>query len=243
MDEGARLRSFSLGFDAKPLRAHLDDIRFLVFGRALPAVFFGVITWNVLHNLLSLTNQVLADVTFVGVLALLPTALYLLFCAIPVGVYLTRPRPRARDGRLIARAAGLLGTTALLIVGILGGPVLYQSPWGLQLAAVCLEIVAFTLGVWGLLTLRRNLSIIPEARGLVTSGPYHFIRHPLYTAEILAAITVVVAHPALWAVVGIIPFIALQLARATFEEGLLRQTFPAYATYIARTPRLVPGVW
>lgn len=243
MDEGARLRSFSLGFEAKPLRAHLDDIRFLVFGRALPAVFFGFIAWNVLHNLLSLTNQVLADVTVVGVLALLPTALYLLFCSIPVGVYLTRPRPRARDGRLVARAAGLLGTTALLIVGILGGPVLYDSPWALQLAAVCVEIIAFALGVWALLSLRRNLSIIPEARGLVTGGPYRFIRHPLYLAEMMAAVAVVAAHPTLWAVVGITPFIGLQLTRAMFEEGLLRQTFPTYAGYSARTQRLVPGVW
>lgn len=243
MAEGARLRLDFLGIDAKPLSAHLDDIRFLTFGRAVPAAFFGVITYNVLHNLVTLTNTVLIDVTFVGVLGLMPTALYLLFCAIPVGVYLTRPRPRARDGRIVARAAGLLGTTALLIVGLLGGPVLFASPWGLQLAAVVVETAAFALGVWGLLSLRRNLSIIPEARGLVTRGPYRFVRHPLYTAEIMAAIAVVASHPALWAVVGLTPFIGLQLARATFEEGLLRRTFPDYAAYSARTQRLVPGVW
>ena len=243
MTEGAWRHSHPLGITAKPWREHLDDIRFLAFGRALPAVFFGFIGYRVLRNLLDGANIVFANVTAIGVLALLPVAVYFAFCAIPVGIYLTRPRARARDGRLIARAAGLLGTTLLLWLGILGGPVLYETPVALFVVDSVFTTVAFIVAIWGLLTLRRNLSIIPEARRLVTAGPYRFVRHPLYAMEILTALALVSAHPTLWAVVGVVPFAALQLLRARFEERLLRGTFTDYDGYAARTRRLVPAVW
>ena len=44
---------------------------------------------------------------------------------------------------------------------------------------------AYILAVWGLLYLRKSFSIIPEARRVVSGGPYRFIRHPLYAAEII----------------------------------------------------------
>jgi protein-S-isoprenylcysteine O-methyltransferase Ste14 len=106
-----------------------------------------------------------------------------------------------------------------------------------------LAFSAFVLAVYGLLYLRRSLSIIPEARRLVTGGPYRLIRHPLYAAEILAACALILARPGLWATITIVPFIAVQMLRAHFEEGLLSRTFPEYAPYAAQTRRLIPLVW
>ena len=247
MAEGAWLSPLPLGIADKPahtsLRAHLDDVRFLVFGRSLPAVLFGVMGYRVLLILIGQTRDALAHVTPLAVLGVLPTALYLTFCAIPVAVYLTRPRARARDGRLAARAAALLGTTMLLFVGILGGPVLFTSPPPVQVLATLLSVTAFSAAVYGLLALRRNLSLMPEARRLVTSGPYRYVRHPLYAAEILAAAAMVLSHPALWAAVSLAPFVAVQLTRARFEERLLSDTFIDYAAYARRTRRLIPAIW
>jgi len=110
-------------------------------------------------------------------------------------------------------------------------------------AMVALALGAFALGVYGLLYLRRSLSIIPEARRLVTRGPYRFIRHPLYAAEILAACALVLARPGLWATLTLVPFIAVQMLRARFEEGLLTRIFPEYRRYAAQTRRLIPLVW
>jgi len=228
---------------AKTLRDHVDDVRFLVFGRSLPAVLFGVMGYRVLLIFMGQAHDAFAHVSATAVLGVVPTALYLLFCAIPVGVYLTRSRARARDGRVAARGAALIGTTMLLFVGILGGPALFASPPALQLAATVLSIVAFAVGVTGLLALRRNLSLMPEARRLVTNGPYRYVRHPLYAAEILAATAMVLSHPALWAVVSLAPFVAVQLTRASFEERLLSDTFNDYAAYAQRTRRLVPAIW
>jgi protein-S-isoprenylcysteine O-methyltransferase Ste14 len=144
---------------------------------------------------------------------------------------------------MIARTAGLVGTTMLLVVGAFPNPVLLTPPALVRDIAAPLALAAFALGVYGLLFLRRSLSIIPEARRLVTGGPYRLIRHPLYAAEILAAVALVLARPGLWATLTLVPFIAVQMLRASFEEGLLARIFPEYRGYAARTRRLIPLVW
>ena len=226
------------------LTARLEEIRYLVFGRAVPAVLFGMLGWRVLLNLLSQVHALQSPVRVVDVLAgPVPIALYFLFCASPVAIYLGRPRPHARDGRLIARAAGLCGTTMLLIVGAFPNPILYHAPATIRSAATPLTLIGFLIALSGLLYLRRSLSIIPEARRLVTNGPYRFIRHPLYAAEILVAAAILLSEPSLWTVLAFFPFVCVQLLRARFEERLLSNTFPAYAMYMHRTRRLIPFVW
>jgi protein-S-isoprenylcysteine O-methyltransferase Ste14 len=226
------------------LERRVEELRFLIFGRSLPAVLFALLGWRVLLNLLAQVRALpvhagIGDV-FAGPVT---TGVYLLFCVIPVGIYLVRPRPRARDGRAIARAAGLVGTTMLLVVGAFPKPVLLTPPAFIRDLAAPLALGAFALGVCGLLFLRRSLSIIPEARRLVTGGPYRFIRHPLYAAEILAAVALVLARPGLWATLTLVPFIAVQMLRARFEEGLLARIFPEYRPYARRTRKLIPLVW
>lgn len=225
-------------------QVRLEEIRFLVFGRSLPAVLFALLGYRVLLNLVSQVQGLRAHPDLLAMLSgPLPTALYFFFCAIPVAIYLVRPRPRARDGRLVARAAGLVGTTMLLVVGAFPSHLLFTPPQIVRDAATPITIAAFAIGVYGLLYLRRSLSIIPEARRLVTGGPYRHIRHPLYAAEILAATGLVVASPGLWATVTLPAFIAVQMVRAGFEERLLARTFPQYGEYTRRTPRLIPLVW
>jgi protein-S-isoprenylcysteine O-methyltransferase Ste14 len=131
----------------------------------------------------------------------------------------------------------------LLVVGAFPNPVLLTPPAVVRGISATLALGAFALGVYGLLYLRRSLSIIPEARRLVTGGPYRLIRHPLYAAEILAAFALVLARPGLWATLMLVPFIAVQMLRARFEEGLLSRIFPEYKLYAAHTPRLIPLVW
>jgi protein-S-isoprenylcysteine O-methyltransferase Ste14 len=225
--------------------APTDALRLLVFGRLLPATFFALLGFLQFQRLVADVRSLPQPVTVLAVLSEpLPAALYLLFCAIPVFIYVGRPAPRARDGRMLPRAAGLAGTVMLLVVGALPqGAALYAPPLWLGGVSTVVSVMAFTLAVYGLLYLRRSLSIIPEARRLVTGGPYRVVRHPLYAAEILAACAFVLVNPGALPVAVLAPFIATQLLRARFEERLLTHTYPRYRDYARGTRRLIPFVW
>jgi protein-S-isoprenylcysteine O-methyltransferase Ste14 len=222
-------------------------LRFLLFGRAVPAALFGVMGWVQLNKLVTSLQTMPAspDVSIVAARVLSP-ALYTAFCSIPVVLYLTRPRPKARDGRMVARLAAFAGTTVQLLVGTLlgAGPLLFTPARLLSDVGVGLAVIAVTGAVWSLGTLRRSLSVIPEARRLVTTGPYRLVRHPLYLFEITAALAVLMGTPGAIATATFVVLVALQMIRARMEEGLLGSAFEEYAAYRAHTRyRLIPRVW
>jgi protein-S-isoprenylcysteine O-methyltransferase Ste14 len=85
---------------------------------------------------------------------------------------------------------------------------------------------AFT--TWSMWALRHSFSITVEARTLVSSGPYRWVRHPIYLGEILASASVVVWR---WSALNIaifILFVIIQLLRARREEQKLERIFPDY---------------
>lgn len=94
---------------------------------------------------------------------------------------------------------------------------------------------ASSLTLWGLWTLRRSFSITVEARGLVTGGPYRWVRHPIYLGEMLTAGGVLVWRFSLENLVIFIIFVQIQILRARWEEGKLMKIFKEYAYYAAQS--------
>ena len=223
-------------------RAYWANIRYLVFGRAVPAILFGFMGWLQITRALSLLP---AATTRVALLDVAPRMLYAAFCCIPVALYLARPKPQARDGRLVARAAAFSGTTMQLVVGafVPSGALLLTVPDWVGAVGTVMVAGAWCFAIYGMAYLRRSLSIIPEARRLVTGGPYRLVRHPLYLAEISAAVAIVLGSPRLVPASALLVFVAMQVVRTHFEERLLADNFPEYRSYAARTHRLIPGVW
>jgi len=88
--------------------------------------------------------------------------------------------------------------------------------------------------------LGRAFSIMPEARRLVTHGPYRVVRHPLYICEEVAVIGVFIQVLSPLAVFIFIMHAVFQVRRMLNEETVLEGTFPEYADYARRTPRLIP---
>jgi protein-S-isoprenylcysteine O-methyltransferase Ste14 len=79
---------------------------------------------------------------------------------------------------------------------------------------------------------------------MISTGPYQFVRHPGYTAGLLAAVTSGITLGS-W-ISTFIAAIALALLvwRTIVEDRMLRRGLPGYADYAARVRyRLVPGVW
>jgi protein-S-isoprenylcysteine O-methyltransferase Ste14 len=95
---------------------------------------------------------------------------------------------------------------------------------------------------WALRSLGRNISVIAQARGLATSGPYRLVRHPLYLGELVAMLGLVVRFPSAASVAAWVLTLVLQLYRTRHEEAVLVSVHPQYADYRARTSRIVPGM-
>jgi protein-S-isoprenylcysteine O-methyltransferase Ste14 len=117
------------------------------------------------------------------------------------------------------------------------------SPSPLVLAA---QAAAVVLMGWARLVFgSRSFHATPgptEGR-LVTAGPYGRIRHPIYTAVCLFAWAGVLAHPSL-ANLGLgVLVLGGALTRMLLEERALRRRYPEYADYMARTSRMIPGVF
>jgi protein-S-isoprenylcysteine O-methyltransferase Ste14 len=88
--------------------------------------------------------------------------------------------------------------------------------------------------------LGRSFGIAPADRGLRTGGPYGWVRHPLYAAEILFYVGYVVAHPSWRNLAALVFGGAIQVFRIVREERILE----GYAPYAARVRwRLLPLVW
>lgn len=109
-----------------------------------------------------------------------------------------------------------------------------------RLIALALTTIGLLASAYVLLFLGRAFSIMPEARVLVTSGPYAIVRHPLYLTEQIMIIGFIILNLSIWSVLlGVIQLL-LQFRRMVNEERVLRAAFPEYDTYAAAVPRIVP---
>ena len=82
----------------------------------------------------------------------------------------------------------------------------------------------------------------PTAGGLVTTGPYAFVRHPIYAAVIYFAWAGTIETPTSGAIVGALLITAAATIRMLAEERLLVERYPEYRDYMARVKRVVPYV-
>jgi protein-S-isoprenylcysteine O-methyltransferase Ste14 len=161
------------------------------------------------------------------------------FTLVIVLVFLRR-MPVEKSSGLPPRLFALVGANLLVAVALLPRASL-NAPFA---AAATLLTGGGTLAeIVILFWLGRAFSILPEARRLVTRGPYRFIRHPLYLISIIASLGTAIQFEQPWALLIVVVADALQIARIHYEERVLGEAFPEYADYAARTWRLIPGVY
>jgi len=79
---------------------------------------------------------------------------------------------------------------------------------------------------------------------VIDTGPYAVVRHPMYTGVVIMFLFVPMALGSYWALITIIPIIAIIVLRALNEEEVLRRDLPGYAAYCNKVRyRLIPLVW
>jgi protein-S-isoprenylcysteine O-methyltransferase Ste14 len=139
------------------------------------------------------------------------------------------------------KMVSLLGL--LLMIAALVGLYLTGNLFSLQPIAIALQVLAVALMVWARLAFGRrsfHASADPTAGGPVTTGPYRYIRHPIYTAACLFGLGGIVAH---WSLLsgslGVLLFLG-GLVRMLCEERLVKQSYPEYVEYSKATKRMIP---
>jgi protein-S-isoprenylcysteine O-methyltransferase Ste14 len=110
---------------------------------------------------------------------------------------------------------------------------------------ITVQVIAALLMVWARLTfgIRSFHGIAnPTAGGLVRTGPYRYIRHPIYAAILYFFWAGIAAHPSLVTVAVGLLATALTAVRIVAEEKLLVTMYPEYSAYARGTKRVVPFV-
>jgi protein-S-isoprenylcysteine O-methyltransferase Ste14 len=166
---------------------------------------------------------------------------YVLQHAMVLGIALTRPAPTVRDYSIASSTAVIIAYAYPYAQVIC----LRWSPGYVAWPGVGFALVIFAAGLSfvTLVTLGKLFGVRPAVRGLATSGPYRFVRHPMYLSYIVADVGYNLQE---WNFVTLLlVFVgwAALVYRIHAEERVLSQHsgWPGYAASVRS--RLFPGLW
>jgi protein-S-isoprenylcysteine O-methyltransferase Ste14 len=203
--------------------------------RAVPVAVFSLLT---LVAAAHVGSGQPSDATVAG------RSAYVALLVLQVAAFASQPPPRARDGRGWVWIVTVVATFAMVVAPSL--PPLH-SVWaeGESQARVqaLLGLAGMAVALPAMASLGRSFSLTPQARGLVTRGPYRLVRHPLYLGEVLNVIGIMVAVGSVTVVLAALVVVAGEVTRACLEERLLRRSFPEYDRAFGGVAHLIPGVW
>jgi protein-S-isoprenylcysteine O-methyltransferase Ste14 len=161
-----------------------------------------------------------------------------------VGYLLREPARRTMAGgapRLIAYGTAYLMPAFLLAAGRwapqltqpAGNPMLRTAGWILGSGSLLFAIRP----LW---YLRHSFSIEPVARRLITTGPYGFARHPIYTSYLFAYLGLWISTPRPAVTAMLVVWLMLLRLRIRNEERVLEAEYPEYAEYRSRVGAFWP---
>jgi protein-S-isoprenylcysteine O-methyltransferase Ste14 len=172
--------------------------------------------------------------------------LYGAFLLAAAVVLWTGRNPRFRDDRARVVVASLSASFLLVGVGHLPmGPVVWEGSERSIQIGLFVTVMGAVLALVALASLKSNFSIVPEVRSLVVTGPYQWLRHPMYFAELLMVVGIALSDLHVTYLIGAMSVFGLQVYRIRMEERLLSTSFPtAHKEFVAHTHyRLIPCVW
>ncbi len=121
-----------------------------------------------------------------------------------------------------------------------------RMPWYFKAVGFAVSLVSLGLFTW---VIRENsylsrLVEIQKDQKVVTTGPYQFVRHPMYVAASLLFLSMSIALGSWW---GLIPagcVVTAMIIRTLLEERMLNEELSGYLEYTQRVKyRFIPGVW
>jgi len=145
------------------------------------------------------------------------------------------------------RIKALIAVAAILLIrfGAFRDHGLNTDPWRAGLGLV-LFAVGLGFAIWARVHIGRNWGAPMTQKDdpeLVTSGPYHLVRHPIYSGILVAGVGTAVALSWIW-LVAVVLAGAYFVYSATVEERFMTEQFPdSYPVYRRSTKMLVPFIF
>ena len=137
-------------------------------------------------------------------------------------------------------------TRVLTTMSMAGPPLVYPAhvvPLAPEAATVAMSAVGLLVAIAGKLSLGRSFGLLPANRGVVCTGCYRLLRHPIYLGYLITHVAFVVANPTAWNTAVLLVADTALLRRAVSEERTLAQD-PEYRDYMQRVRwRIVPMVF
>lgn len=172
-------------------------------------------------------------------LALVSRAFSLIFLLLVVYLTVTRLPPKNSVEGIEPRVSSIAGTSILMLLIVL--PTGNVGP-GLRYVAMLLIVTGTLFSIYCLSWLGRSFSVMATARRLVTNGPYSIVRHPLYLAESITVVGILISNWSVSALFICAAQVVLQFRRMFNEEKILASTFPDYNEYGDRIPMFIPFI-
>jgi len=164
------------------------------------------------------------------------------------GLLERRMRTREKEMRqqLVMKLALIPFFAAFLIPGID-----YRFGWSSVPVAVTIaaDTLVFSGYIFFFLVLRENsyasrVVEVEKDQKVISTGPYAWIRHPLYLAVLVIYLFSPIALGSFWAVIAMIPLPFVLILRIKNEENLLKKELVGYEEYMREVRyRLIPLVW
>jgi protein-S-isoprenylcysteine O-methyltransferase Ste14 len=213
-------------------------------GKALPLTIFTL--FLVTHSLTLPREAVQLTHEGIGFYPLMEMFRHLLtagFLLLIVAAYLTRTRAVASAYGFWERVFPLLVLFATVAsMSFLRRTEALPQPF-LVAVGLLLTVFGYYVSFWSLWHLRGSFGIMAEARSPVMSGPYRYVRHPLYLGESLTMFGLCLAIGTVTALLFWAAITGMQLTRARIEEGKLSRQFADYRAYLERSRFILPGLY
>ena len=168
---------------------------------------------------------------------ILSNFVYIIYLVIASSILLLATKPRKKYSKIGPRLISLLGSFLPYLLVFSPETVLFRVPIFIGILMMFLGIIISTIG---LLSLRRSFSITPEVRGLVVSGIYSFIRHPMYLGSFIFAAGFVLLRLSIFSLLIYVMWLIIQVWRSRLEEQLLIAEYPDYEKYRQKTAAFLP---
>lgn len=164
--------------------------------------------------------------------------LLLVSAVLTVGISAFAKLPRRRDWHPVAVCFSIGGTFYYLAYQLTASTHLIPE-W----AGGGIQIVGIAWHLFAKLSLGRSFGLLPANRGVVSSGAYRFMRHPIYAGYLLSEIGFLLTNFSTRNLVMIGTWMLLQIGRIVLEERVLSddEDYRAYKSQVRY--RLIPGVF